>query len=226
MGLHAQQYPADENTTAMVHAIALRQRPDGSWTGWAPRFPISGGDIRETAISIRALDIYAPPGRRPEFDRRIEKARQFLLDAKPQVPEEEVARLLGLAWSHAKADDVYAAALGVLAQQRSDGGWAQLNTRESDAYATGEALFALQASGVLGTSDEAYQRGAAYLLSTQTADGSWHVKTRAYPIQPLIDSGYPHGRDQWISAAGTSYAVMALMLSVEPIETQKKEELQ
>ncbi|MEI9811484.1 MAG: hypothetical protein WDO18_01860 [Acidobacteriota bacterium] len=108
------------------------------------------------------------------------------------------------------------AATAVLAQQRTDGGWAQLSTRTSDAYATGEALIALHRAGVLTPQDSAYQRGVRYLLSSQQADGSWHVETRAYPFQPLIDTTYPHGRDQWISAAGTSYALMALMLTVEP----------
>ena len=30
------------------------------------------------------------------------------------------------------------------------------------------------------------------------------------PFQPYKESGFPHGKDQWISAAGTSWAVMAL----------------
>jgi hypothetical protein len=99
--------------------------------------------------------------------------------------------------------------------QRIDGGWGQTDLRESDAFATGEALLALYGSGAVQRSDHVYQRGIDYLLRTQTADGSWHVKTRAYPFQPLIDTGYPHGRDQWISAAGTSYALMALMAGAE-----------
>jgi squalene cyclase len=120
---------------------------------------------------------------------------------------------MGLAWAGAAPIELRDAADAVLALQRPDGGWAQLPTRESDAYATGEALLALHRAGVLTTDDAAYQRGLQFLLKTQEADGSWHVKTRAYPFQPLIDTGYPHGRDQWISSAGTSQALMALMLA-------------
>jgi hypothetical protein len=36
------------------------------------------------------------------------------------------------------------------------------------------------------------------------------VKTRAIPLQPLFEIGFPHGRDQWISAAATNSAAMAL----------------
>ena len=61
-----------------------------------------------------------------------------------------------------------------------------------------------------------YQKGVRYLLRTQASDGSWHVKTRALAVQPYFESGFPYGEDQWISAAGTSWASLALSLTVEP----------
>ena len=83
---------------------------------------------------------------------------------------------------------------------------------ESTAYATGKALVALQAAG-LPVSDPAYQRGVQFLLTSQLEDGSWYVRTRAAGLQPYFDNGFPHGVDQWISAAGTSWATMALTLA-------------
>jgi hypothetical protein len=53
-----------------------------------------------------------------------------------------------------------------------------------------------------------------YLLGTQEPEGSWHVRGRSLPVQALFESGFPHGRDQWISAAGTSWAAMALSLAL------------
>ena len=50
-----------------------------------------------------------------------------------------------------------------------------------------------------------------YLLSTQLTDGSWHVRSRAIAFQPYFESGFPHGHDQWISAAATNWATMALI---------------
>jgi hypothetical protein len=52
-----------------------------------------------------------------------------------------------------------------------------------------------------------------FCYETQLADGSWLVRSRSFPFQPLKDSGFPHGKDQWISAAGTSWAAMALSLA-------------
>jgi squalene cyclase len=147
------------------------------------------------------------------MNQRIAKARAFLLKARPSTPEESIARLMGLAWAGAAPIELRDAADSVLSMQRPDGGWAQLTSRESDAFATGEALVALHRAGVLTPDDAAYQHGLRFLLNSQEADGSWHVKTRAYPFQPLIDTTYPHGRDQWVSAAGSSYALMALMLA-------------
>jgi hypothetical protein len=39
------------------------------------------------------------------------------------------------------------------------------------------------------------------------------------PFQPIKESGFPHGKDQWISATGTSWAVLALTASL-PAEQQ------
>ena len=101
----------------------------------------------------------------------------------------------------------------LLAAQRSNGSWSDLASMDDGAaYATGKALVALQAAG-LPVSDPAYRHGVQFLLNTQMEDGSWYVQTRAAGFQPYFDNGFPHGVDQWISAAGTSWATMALTLA-------------
>jgi len=67
-------------------------------------------------------------------------------------------------------------------------------------------------------SDAGWQRGLDFLLCTQFEDGSWHVKSRAFGFQPYFESGFPHGHDQWISAAASSWATMALVDAAEPNE--------
>ena len=118
-------------------------------------------------------------------------------------------RLLGLVWSSAPEAAISQATQELLAQQRPDGGWAQLPGLEPDAYATGQALVALHQAGMPTVAKE-YRHGMAFLLRTQLDDGSWRVRTRSSPLQPLKDSRFPHGRDQWISAAATAWASMAL----------------
>ena len=77
-------------------------------------------------------------------------------------------------------------------------------------HATGLTLVALHEAG-MSPADAVYKRGVAFLLSTQLADGSWYAPTRSVPIQPYFDAGFPHGHDQWISTAATSWATMALI---------------
>jgi hypothetical protein len=98
--------------------------------------------------------------------------------------------------------------------QRPDGGWAQTPYLASDAYATGQVVYALREMGVSATSTT-LQRGATFLLRTQDGDGSWYVRSRAMKIQPYFESGFPHGHDQWISQAATSWASIALSLNTE-----------
>ena len=217
VGLAAEGYPADETTAAMAHLIATYQRPDGSFVLLGLRPPLESSTFAGTALSIRALQVY---GKDADTAARIERARNWLETAKPVTGEDRTMRLLGLAWAKSPTKFLRDAAEQVIARQRQDGGWAQLEGLETDAYATGMALVALHASGQVTATDPVYQRGVGYLLRTQLDDGSWLVRTRSMPFQPYKESGFPHGRNQWISAAGTSWAAMALGMT-QPVAPRK-----
>ncbi|MCC6588793.1 MAG: hypothetical protein IT168_19000 [Bryobacterales bacterium] len=208
LGLAAEGYQPDELTAAMAKAIVQTQQPDGSFAILKARPPMEASQFTAAALSIRALQIYGT-----DCEAEIARARQWLAQAKAESQEDRAMKLLGLAWGKADAKQIEQAAIEVIAQQRPDGGWAQLAGRETDAYATGQAVFALQAAASVMAAEKAIQNGITYLLRTQLADGTWMVRTRSSPVQPLKDSGFPHGRDQWISAAGTSWAAMALAYS-------------
>ena len=201
----------DRSTDALVHYLAGSQSLDGGWRVRADRPPIESGRVTPTAITIRALRAYPIPGRKAQIDARIRRAAKWLAAYTPRTGEEKSMRLLGLVWAGARIQD---AASQLASTQRKDGGWAQLDGMPSDAYATGQALFALHTAGHL--SADQLRQGVRFLLDTQLADGTWHVRSRAYPIQSkYFDTGFPHGRDQWISAAGTSWASAALSLAVD-----------
>jgi Ankyrin repeats (3 copies)/Prenyltransferase and squalene oxidase repeat len=213
LGLAAEGYPADQTTAAMAHLIATYQRPDGSFIVLGIRPPLEASTVSGTALSIRAIQLY---GKDADAGERIKRAAKWLESAKTATGEDRSMRLLGLAWAKAQAGAMRTAIEEVKASQRADGGWAQLDGLETDAYATGMALVALETSGQVATTDPVYQRGVTYLLRTQLDDGSWLVHTRTLPLQPYKESGFPHGRHQWISAAGTSWAAMALGLTQPP----------
>ena len=222
IGFHAEGYPADLNTDAAAMYIKARQMPDGSWPYPAAdtRPPLCSDHIGQTTLSLRGLQLYAPKAFRAEYDRAVGLASAWLAKVDAKTTEDHLWKLLGLAWAvrdpgsadvgPAKAA-ISKAQRDLLALQRVDGGWADLPSMSSNAYATGKALFALQTAG-LPVSDPAYRRGAEYLLKNQMADGSWYVSTRALGFQPYFESGFPHGVNQSISAAATSWATMALIL--------------
>jgi len=66
----------------------------------------------------------------------------------------------------------------LIKQQNADGGWAWLTGASSDAFATGQALYALGYDGRTAE-DPAVQRGLRYLLQTQDADGGWIIPALA-----------------------------------------------
>jgi len=143
-------------------------------------------------------------------DVAIRRAAEWIAKAQPRVNEDRVFHLLGLAWAGSDHRILQIAAHSLAAGQNSDGGWSQIPTLPSDAYATGQALVALKESGTMSATNPAYKRGVQFLLKTQHGDGSWFVKTRAIRIQPFFESGFPFGQDQFVSAAGTNWATQAL----------------
>jgi ankyrin repeat protein len=213
-GLADAKHIPDVATDAMARFLKGQQHPDGAWRIFAHRPPIESSDIQVTAVSLKALRHYAPQARRIEYQAAVSRASSWLIKADPRSNEDRVFQLLGLHWAgmNSTTNILRRGVRGLLAQQRSDGGWSQLDSLESDAYATGQALVALRQAGGLRATDPAYRRGIAFLLKTQMKDGSWYVRSRAIPLQPYFESGFPHGRDQWISMAASSWATTALAL--------------
>jgi ankyrin repeat protein/mono/diheme cytochrome c family protein len=210
-GLGAERHAPDAATDAMARFIRLQQTPAGYWRATAHRPPIESGDVQATADSMRALQLYAPPAERPLADAAIRRAAEWLASVQPDETQERAFQVLGLHWSRAPRASIAAAATRLVSGQRADGGWAQTPALDSDAYATGQSLVALLASGTLTASDPVVRRGVEFLRKTQMADGSWFVARRAIPIQPYFDAAFPYGKDQFISAAATNWATQALI---------------
>ncbi|MGV3482781.1 MAG: N-acyl-D-aspartate/D-glutamate deacylase, partial [Planctomycetaceae bacterium] len=140
-------------------------------------------------------------------------ARRWLTSATAVDTEDRVFRLLALHLVSASPQTLAAATDELLNTQRCDRGWAQTASMDSDAYATGAAMFALCQTGALTASDPVYRCGVRYLLERQGDDGSWHVASRSRPFQAYYETGFPHGRDQFISTSATAWAVLAMLFA-------------
>jgi ankyrin repeat protein len=221
VGLHAERYKADLNTDTVAMYLRMHQMADGHWEYGLgdTRPPICQQYVGQTALAMRALQLYAPSVDKAAYDDAIKRAAAWLVKVEPKTNEDRVWKLMGLAWAGMDKDAIRKSNREVLALQRPDGGWSDMPSMESSAFATGKALVALQVAGVL-TADAAFQRGLRFLLDTQQEDGSWYVRSRALAFQPYFDNGYPHGYDQWISAAGAGWATAALSLAAPATATK------
>jgi ankyrin repeat protein len=215
VGLHAQNCQPDLNTDAAVMMLRSRQSPNGEWAypQADTRPPICLDYIGQTALAMRAVQLYTTKATRAACDKSVRLAASWLAKAQSLNNEDRAWRLTGLAWAGTDKAAIKKALAEVLASQRPDGGWSDLPSMPSTPYATGRSLVALQLGG-LSVSDPAFQRGVKFLLATQQEDGSWYTRTRALAFQPYFDSGFPHGYNQWVSAAATSWATMALTLAL------------
>jgi ankyrin repeat protein len=203
--------PANLVTDSMVHYIAVQQQPSGAWSSFGEsRAPLEDSDISRTAAAIRVLRDYGWPARREEFDERLARARAWLEKAQPVTSYESADRINGLRAAGMSVSELRPDVEAILKQQHGDGGWSQNEYLQPDAYATGLVLHALYSNGFLKPDDPIYRKGVAFLLRTQFPDGSWYVRSRAPKFQPYFQSGFPFDHDQWISSAGTAWALMAV----------------
>jgi ankyrin repeat protein len=221
MGMAAAGYPADALTDAHIHYLSIYQLADGSWRTNSYRPPEEYGPFTTTAVVLRSIKLYPIPGRREEFRDRITRAKRWLLSAQASSQEERSMQLIALADAGASATERAPFVSALRAAQNRDGSWSLVPGVPGEAYATGEALYALHVSGEVPISDALYQRGVEWLLRNQLADGSWFMPTRAVPVQPhTFESGFPHGWHQFASDGASSWAAMALLFTLPDISRQ------
>ena len=215
MGMAAAGYPADALTDAHIHYLSIYQFPDGAWRTTSYRPPEEYGPFTTTAVALRAIRLYSIPGRRKEFDERRVRAKRWLLSARAASLEERSMQLNALADAGADSAERAPFVKALKTAQNEDGSWSVIPGNPGEAYATGEAMYALHVSGEVSITDPAYQKGVRWLLKNQLADGSWFMATRAVPVQPhTFESGFPHGWHQFASTGASSWATLALLFTL------------
>jgi hypothetical protein len=211
-------WKANSTTETIIEFLLHYQADLSHWVPMNHRPPSQGSHFTVTYYALRALRVWGTPAQKDRIARRVEAVRGWVEKAEAFDTEDRIYRLGILRELGIKGKVLDDAVKDLLRLQRADGGWAQLDSMKSDAYATGNVLVALHEAGALATTDKAYQRGVAWLLKAQLSDGSWLVHTRSKPVQKYFESGFPHGKDQFISMAATGWAVTALALTLpEPL---------
>jgi hypothetical protein len=204
----------DETTAAVVEYLLRFPGERDYWRTVSNRPPSEASNFATTYVALRGLRAWGEDGHKDRIAERREAARRWLLKTPAKDTEDRVFRLLALKEAGAGDAAVRSAADELRKTQRYDGGWGQLDSMVSDAYATGSALVALHEAGGESVTSPAYRRGLGFLLAGQRADGSWFVKSRSKPFQKYYESGFPHGTDQFISVTASGWATAALALSL------------
>jgi N-acyl-D-amino-acid deacylase len=205
---------SDETCESLVEYLLKTQREEGHWTGQMCRPPLEESYFTATVLAVEGMKHYGAKSQHSRIENAVLRAKTWLATAPAKGHEDKAMRLWGLNLLDGRKEDVLAARIAVLKAQRSDGGWAQLDEMDSDAYATGQTLFVLQATGT-GPSEPEYRRGIEFLLKTQKTDGSWFVRSRSKAIQTDFDNGDPHGKDQFISIPAIAWTTAALAAALE-----------
>jgi hypothetical protein len=156
--------------------IVRLQEADGTWKagGQLPSRRWSKATADQTTTLWTILALTATADARPVIVKSVDKAHAAV--KKPAGDgnlEWLVARLL-YEQKFDTPEQFRARKRELLARQNADGGWSVLAAATSDAFSTGQSLYALRVVGV-GTDDPALQRGLRYWLDTQQPDGSWTV---------------------------------------------------
>lgn len=208
------QHVADDMTGRMTAYLLGYQKSQGHWAVTVDRPPAEASDFATNYLAIRGLKRYGTKGQEIEIAARSAAVTQWIGTTMPVNTEDDVFRLRLAQELKFTPQQMELYANDLLRKQRDSGGWAQQPDMEADAYATGTALVALHEAGGIPVDHPAWRRGLDYLLETQAPDGTWHVVTRAKPLQEYFESGFPYGKDQFISAFATGWAAEALLISL------------
>jgi squalene cyclase len=168
----------------IAEEIVKKQQPDGSWEFFATlrRPPINESQTTDAAWIIMALEGETGPDA-PESQRAaLSKAIAWLDAAKiTDIHQDKVLKVLMAARSAKPPETMQSTIEELFAQQRADGGWSQtVPELKSDAFATGQTLYALSLAGYTAERPE-IQRAIDFLVATQKPDGSWPMISRSTP---------------------------------------------
>src|SRR5262249_51566068 len=97
LALAAAGVARDETTDALVHYLTLKQAEDGRWRTTLFRPPANDSDFTATALAVRGLQLFGPPGCREEIAGRVAKARHWLASATPRTTEDRARQHFRLA---------------------------------------------------------------------------------------------------------------------------------
>lgn len=190
----------------LLKTVKSEQTENGSWSTWPETRPPIFGNSDESLTALAILAVLPEAAGDDSARAARDKGLKWLTETKTDDDPQSVALRLVL-WQRLgrPAKEWQPLVRRIKERQNADGGWSQTKDMASDAWATGQALYALAHVGI--KPDEAViKRAHAFLTKTQHEDGSWPMTSR--PVKPGgagCKSLIP------ITGAGSAWAVMGLV---------------
>ena len=211
--------------TAFDNAWALQQQSGPLAGGWIwQNFHLGPWEGEESGYQCAALMLAsvldAPDGyaKEPDVQAHLDRLQVFLRRGYRTQP---VLNQIYVLWASAKQPDLLspterkALLASIQDQQQADGGWTTTNMdererkddspepTESDGYATGIAVLAMEQAGV-SRHDPTLVCGVNWLTTHQQQDGTWKAQSINKKRDPGSDPAL------FMQDAATAYAVLAL----------------
>ncbi len=163
------------NFIKSVEWLLSKQQENGEFTIDHIEAPIDQGSVMTTANAVASLmQAFQQTGDK-KFQVGAQKALQYIEAAPAETTQDKIQKILALTtYGNAVQAKV---AKGIVAQlkgeQQADGGWKEVEKMAgSNAYATGQVLYAFKKAGVSVNSAE-FSKGVRFLLDNQKVTGAW-----------------------------------------------------
>jgi Squalene-hopene cyclase N-terminal domain len=193
----------------LLETVKGDQTENGSWASWPETRPPIFGNSDETMTALATLSLIPAAAAGDESAKVArDKGVQWLTETATDDDPQSIAMRLVL-WRRLNrpAGECMPLVQHIKERQNSDGGWSQAKDMPSDAWATGQALYALAHAGLKADSP-AIARGRAFLVRTQQENGSWPMTSR-----PMKPGGEGAKSLIPITGAGGAWAVLGLVRS-------------
>lgn len=197
-----------KDMTTMLATVKSDQTDDGSWSAWPDTRPPIFGGSDEVATLLATLALLPAVENDAAAKAARDKAVAWLEATETDNDPQSIALRLVL-WKRLNRpqEKWMPLAKHICQNQNDDGGWSQADDMASDAWATGQALYALATAGVKADAPTVV-KGHAFLVKAQRDDGSWPMKSR-----PSKVGGPGGGNEVPITGAGSAWAVLGLVRS-------------
>lgn len=191
----------------LLETVKGDQADDGSWSAWPETRPPIFGDSDESMTALATLAVLPAAAAGDDSAQAVrDRGARWLAGTEADDDPQSVALRLVL-WRRLgrPAEEWEPLARRIRGRQNADGGWSQAKWMASDAWATGQALYALAHAG-RKRDDPVISRARAFLIRTQRDDGSWPMTSR--PVKP---GGEGSKSLIPITGAGGAWAVLGLV---------------